>query len=91
MAVLPPGFNHEKLTYRYVGREFRLTDVYGNVVRDVIAWGLLEPARSSLPPRSLEAIMMVMVVGFLAASPQSLQRVYAMTSSSVCIHLLRKD
>ncbi len=31
------GFDHEKLTYRYNGRDFRLTDVYGNVVRDVIA------------------------------------------------------
>ena len=31
------GFDHEKLTYRYNGRDFRLTDVYGNVVRDLIA------------------------------------------------------
>ncbi len=31
------GLDHEKLTYRYSGRDFRLTDVYGNVVRDVIA------------------------------------------------------
>jgi hypothetical protein len=31
------GFNHEKLTYRYNGRDFRLTDVYGNVVKQVIA------------------------------------------------------
>ena len=31
------GFNHEKLTYRYNGRDFRLTDVYGNVVKDLIA------------------------------------------------------
>jgi hypothetical protein len=29
------GLDHEKLTYRYAGRDFRLTDVYGNVVRDV--------------------------------------------------------
>ena len=27
------GFDHEKLTYRYAGRDFRLTDVYGNVVQ----------------------------------------------------------
>jgi hypothetical protein len=27
------GLNHEKLTYRYAGRDFRLTDVYGNVGR----------------------------------------------------------
>jgi arylsulfatase A-like enzyme len=26
------GFNHEQLTFRYAGREYRLTDVYGKVV-----------------------------------------------------------
>ncbi|MFI4873869.1 MAG: DUF1501 domain-containing protein [Blastopirellula sp. JB062] len=31
------GFDHEKLTYRYAGRDFRLTDVHGHVVEDVIA------------------------------------------------------
>ncbi len=31
------GLNHEKLTYRYAGRDFRLTDVSGTVVRDIIA------------------------------------------------------
>jgi hypothetical protein len=31
------GFNHEKLTFRYAGRDFRLTDVHGRVIRDVIA------------------------------------------------------
>lgn len=31
------GLDHERLTYRYAGRDFRLTDVYGNVVHDVIA------------------------------------------------------
>src|SRR4030095_10832652 len=31
------GFDHEKLTYRYAGRDFRLTDVHGNVVQDLIA------------------------------------------------------
>jgi len=31
------GFDHEKLTYRYQGRDFRLTDVYGNVVDNLIA------------------------------------------------------
>ena len=30
------GLDHEKLTYRYAGRDFRLTDVHGQVVRDVI-------------------------------------------------------
>ena len=31
------GFDHEKLTYRYAGRDFRLTDVHGHVVRDILA------------------------------------------------------
>jgi hypothetical protein len=31
------GLDHEKLTYRYAGRDFRLTDVHGKVVRDIIA------------------------------------------------------
>ncbi|PWU16753.1 MAG: DUF1501 domain-containing protein [Verrucomicrobia bacterium] len=31
------GFDHEKLTYRYNGRDFRLTDVAGKVVKPVIA------------------------------------------------------
>lgn len=31
------GLNHEKLTFRYAGRDFRLTDVKGEVVRGVMA------------------------------------------------------
>jgi hypothetical protein len=31
------GLDHERLTFRYAGRDFRLTDVYGNVVREVLA------------------------------------------------------
>ena len=31
------GLDHERLTYRYSGRDFRLTDVAGNPVRDIIA------------------------------------------------------
>ena len=30
------GLDHEKLTYRYAGRDMRLTDVKGNVVKDVV-------------------------------------------------------
>jgi hypothetical protein len=30
------GLDHEKLTYRYSGRNFRLTDVHGNVVKQVV-------------------------------------------------------
>jgi len=35
MALM--GFDHTKLTYRYNGRDFRFTDNFGNVVKDVIA------------------------------------------------------
>jgi hypothetical protein len=31
------GLDHQKLTYRYAGRDFRLTDVAGYVVKDIIA------------------------------------------------------
>ena len=31
------GLDHEKLTYRYAGRDFRLTDVHGNVLKKIIA------------------------------------------------------
>ena len=30
------GLNHEKLTYRYSGRDFRLTDVHGRVVKEIL-------------------------------------------------------
>jgi hypothetical protein len=31
------GFNHEKLTYRFQGRDFRLTDVHGELVEKILA------------------------------------------------------
>jgi uncharacterized protein (DUF1501 family) len=31
------GFDHERLTYTYQGRQFRLTDVHGHVVQDILA------------------------------------------------------
>ncbi len=31
------GLDHEKLTYRYAGRDFRLTDVHGRVVNEILA------------------------------------------------------
>lgn len=31
------GIDHERLTYRYAGRDFRLTDVHGKVVREILA------------------------------------------------------
>ncbi len=31
------GIDHEQLTFRHAGRDFRLTDVHGNIVRDLFA------------------------------------------------------
>jgi uncharacterized protein DUF1501 len=31
------GLDHERLTYRYSGRDFRLTDVHGNVAKDIVS------------------------------------------------------
>jgi hypothetical protein len=30
------GLDHEQLTYRYAGRDFRLTDVHGSVVKAIM-------------------------------------------------------
>ena len=31
------GIDHRKLTYRYQGRDFRLTDIHGHVIKDLLA------------------------------------------------------
>ena len=31
------GIDHEKLTFRYSGRDFRLTDVAGKIIHDILA------------------------------------------------------
>ena len=31
------GFNHERLTFRFQGRDFRLTDVEGQIVKGILA------------------------------------------------------
>jgi hypothetical protein len=31
------GVDHEKLTFRFQGRDFRLTDIHGKVVHDILA------------------------------------------------------
>jgi hypothetical protein len=57
------GIDHTRLTYKYQGRHFRLTDVHGNVVRDILspagATGKRAPEVANVagPPsqRSLEA------------------------------------
>ena len=38
------GFDHTKLTYRYAGRDFRLTDLYGNIVPGLT----VQPSRRAL-------------------------------------------
>ncbi|MFP6647897.1 MAG: DUF1501 domain-containing protein, partial [Pirellulaceae bacterium] len=30
------GLDHDKLTYRYAGRNFRLTDIYGSVITPIL-------------------------------------------------------
>ena len=31
------GLDHERLTYRHSGRDYRLTDIHGNVVKEILA------------------------------------------------------
>ena len=31
------GYDHTRLTYRFAGRDFRLTDVHGQVIQDIVA------------------------------------------------------
>ena len=31
------GFDHERLTFHFAGRDYRLTDVFGKVVKPIIA------------------------------------------------------
>jgi hypothetical protein len=31
------GFDHEQMTYPYQGRQFRLTDVHGRVIKEILA------------------------------------------------------
>ena len=31
------GIDHERLTYRHAGRDYRLTDVHGHVAKDILA------------------------------------------------------
>jgi len=31
------GFDHERLTYRFQGRDYRLTDVHGSVIKDILS------------------------------------------------------
>ena len=31
------GLDHDKLTYRYAGRDFRLTDIFGTVITPILA------------------------------------------------------
>lgn len=44
------GIDHEKLTYRFQGRDFRLTDVSGEVVKKLLA-RIVFPVRVGRPPQ----------------------------------------
>jgi len=33
----PYGVDHQRLTYKYQGRHFRLTDVFGNIIEPLLA------------------------------------------------------
>ncbi len=37
-ATMPPclGIEHTRLTYRHAGRDFRLTDIHGEIVHDIL-------------------------------------------------------
>jgi len=35
-SMASAGVDHEKLTYRFQGRDFRLTDVHGKVVKEIL-------------------------------------------------------
>ena len=39
------GIDHTKLTYRFQGRDFRLTDVHGEVVKKILASSVASAAR----------------------------------------------
>lgn len=39
------GIEHTKLTYRFQGRDFRLTDVEGRAVNKLLAWGTVDGVR----------------------------------------------
>ena len=44
------GLDHRKLTFRFQGRDFRLTDVEGEVVKKLLAEGrMAEPGLTTLP------------------------------------------
>lgn len=47
------ALNHERLTWRHEGRDFRLTDVFGNVVKGVLA----RPERAHCPPFHQDTIL----------------------------------
>ncbi|MEZ5948515.1 MAG: DUF1501 domain-containing protein [Planctomycetaceae bacterium] len=40
------GLNHEKLTFRFQGRDFRLTDVHGKVVHEIVSLNRPFPAHT---------------------------------------------
>jgi Protein of unknown function (DUF1501) len=60
------GIDHEHLTYRYSGRDHRLTDVEGHVVREIL--GEHASAYSSLPPQPVDRIVRAEVSATVACA-----------------------
>jgi hypothetical protein len=55
------GFDHERLTFRHAGRDFRLTDDYGKVVRDILAGPDLSPPIKIATSGSLDSASQVVL------------------------------
>ena len=50
------GLDHERLTFRFGGRDFRLTDVYGRVIGEIIGCGG-SPTSSTETPEDIPGSM----------------------------------
>lgn len=50
------GIDHTKLTYKFQGRQFRLTDVSGNVIQKLLAWGRTTPLS---PPQRRRGVFLL--------------------------------
>ena len=51
------GLDHKRLTYKHAGRDFRLTDVHGHVVHEIIDTNALRPLSRWKPDRIPQAVV----------------------------------
>jgi hypothetical protein len=63
MKVSLLAVDHEKLTYRYAGRDFRLTDVHGRVVEEVLAEKLCRSAAIAAIPLTSPTVSDIITIG----------------------------